>query len=94
MVDALVAVAGTLLGAAVGVRGALVISRAERLDATREDVRRTLAGYLGALYPAVAELRELSPRRELPLLVRWLQRPEPSDVAWARQRWREYRGYG
>lgn len=94
MVDALIGVGGALLGAIVGVRGALAISRDERRDAQREDLRRALAGYLGALYPAVHELRTLPPARRLPRLVQWIERLQPADVAWAKQRHREYRLYG
>lgn len=94
MVDALIGVGGVLLGAIVGVRGALVVSRDERRHEQREDLRRALAAYLGALYPAVNELRELPPARPAPRVARWIDSLQPSDAAWARQRRREYRLYG
>ncbi len=92
MVDVLIGVGGTLLGAAVGVGGALTISREDRRHAAREDLRRALAVYLGALYPSVSELKELPPTRPEPALARWLTRLERDDVRWLRQRRREHLG--
>ncbi len=92
--DVLIGVGGTLLGAIVGVRGALAISRDERRHGQQEDVRRALATYLGAIYPVVNELRELPAVQPVSPLIRWLGRLERSDVAWVRQRRREYRLYG
>jgi hypothetical protein len=94
MRDVLIGVGGALLGAVVGVRGALAISRDERRHRKPEDLRSALAIYLGALYPAVNELRELPPARTLPGFVTLIDRLQPPDVAWARQRSREYRLYG
>lgn len=87
-------VVGAILGAAIGVLGTLKISRERRRHDQREDLRRAFGAYLGALYPAVAELRELPPVREQPRLVALLSRLESENVAWARQRQREYRLYG
>lgn len=94
MIDVLIGVGGTLLGAVVGARGALAVSREDRLHAQREDVRRALAGYLGALYPSVAELRELPPARPESKLESGLKRLERDDVRWVRQRRREHLLYG
>jgi len=86
MVDVLIGVGGTLLGAVVGVGGVLTISRDDRRHAGREDVRRALTVYLGALYPSVSELKELPPKRPESTLARWLTRLERDDVRWLRQR--------
>jgi hypothetical protein len=59
-----------------------------------EALRRAFGVYLGALYPAVAELRELPPVRQPSPLVALMNRLEPRDVAWAKQREREFRRYG
>lgn len=53
------AVAGTLAGAGLGVTGAIRISRQERRAALNDRIRDAFGIFLGAVYPAVAELREL-----------------------------------
>lgn len=55
----LIAVAGTLAGASIGVGGSLVVSRRERRHAVNTRMRDAFGVFLGALYPAVSELREL-----------------------------------
>lgn len=78
------AVLGTLAGAAVGVAGALRISRHARRDALNDRMRDAFGIYLGALYPAVAELRDLPDVDGLPKLDRafnWLRGERATFIA-------------
>lgn len=54
-----IAVGGTLAGAVVGVCGSLVISNRQRANSINDGMRDAFGVYLGALYPAVAELRDM-----------------------------------
>jgi hypothetical protein len=54
-----IAIAGTLAGATLGVGGGLLISRRERRNSVDDRMRDAFGVYLGAVYPAVSELREL-----------------------------------
>jgi gas vesicle protein len=58
---AVIGVLGTLAGAVVGLIGAAKLSTAERREARRVEKQQAFARYLGALYSAVGELRELPP---------------------------------
>jgi hypothetical protein len=66
--------AGTGLGAGLGYRGALSINSRQRADAQRARVRAALAEYIGALYVAVGEMRDLPPATEPNWLGRALDR--------------------
>lgn len=61
-----IAVAGTLAGACVGVGGTLLISRRERQSVLNARMRDSFGVFLGVIYPAVAELRELPDVNGLP----------------------------
>ena len=65
-----IAVVGTLAGAALGVGGAARISRRERRNALNDRMRDAFAVFLGAVCPAVAELREVPDVDEIPKLDR------------------------
>lgn len=91
---ALIAVAGTLAGSVVGVRGALAISRQERRDALRAEIRRAFAAYLGALYPVVAELRDMPAMPSPRLLDVWTDRLRGEAATWVLTRKRLRRALG
>jgi hypothetical protein len=83
--------AGTGLGAGLGYRGALSINSRQRADAQRARVRAARAEYIGALYVAVGEMRDLPPATEPNWLGRALDRLRGEQGAWLARRAAEYR---
>lgn len=71
-----------LLGAGVGLIGALAISRVERADVALRERRRAYAAYLGALYPLVAELRGMPAGRQPGGIDRIVDRVRGPDAQW------------
>jgi hypothetical protein len=97
-VDALtseaIAVVGTLAGACVGVGGTVVIARRERQHLLNVRMRDAFGVFLGAMYPAVADLRELPDVNDLPIAAKAYNklRGEPATFVANRQREREVFG--
>lgn len=89
-----VAVAGTLAGAAVGVAGAANISRRAREDAFSDRMRDAFGDYLGALYTAVADLRELPDVERIPMLDQAVSRLRGEKAAFIATRRREQQVFG
>ena len=83
--------AGTGLGAGLGYRGALSINQRQRADAQRAHVRDALAEYMGALYLAVGELRDLPPNQPPNWLSHALEQFRGEQRAWLARRTAEYR---
>lgn len=73
-------------GAAVGFAGALKVSSAQRQAEFRRDQREALSAYIGALYPAVGELRELPPNKELDLVNKAIDKLSGEQATWVRTR--------
>jgi hypothetical protein len=89
-----IAVAGTLAGASIGVGGTLIVSRRERQHALNARMRDAFGVFLGALYPAVADLRELPDIDGLPKSVTVINhlRGERATYVATRRREREIFG--
>lgn len=83
---ALAGLIGALGGATIGLVGALKINADQRDAAARAEKQRAFAAYLGALYPAVAELREMPPNKEPDLLERAVDRISSEQATWVRTR--------
>lgn len=94
LVGECVAVAGTLAGAALGVAGAARISRAARREALNDRMRDAFGIYLGALYPAVADLRELPDVEGLPVLDQAVNRLRGEKATFIASRRRERQIFG
>jgi hypothetical protein len=77
---------GAFGGAGVGFLGTLTVSADQRREARRKDMHRALADYLGALYPAVTELRELPSNKEPDALTRVIDRMSGEQATWMRTR--------
>jgi hypothetical protein len=83
--------AGTGLGAGLGYRGALSINQRQRADAQRARVRDVLAEYMGALYVAVGELRDLPPNQPPKRLSHVVDQLRGEQGAWLARRTAEHR---
>ena len=83
--------AGTGLGAGLGYRGARSINQRQRADAQRARVQDALADYVGALYIAVGELRDLPPNRPPNWLSEAIDQLRGERGAWLARRTAEYR---
>jgi hypothetical protein len=94
LVGECVAVAGTLAGAVVGVAGAARISRRTRREALNDRMRDAFGVYLGALYPAVADLRELPDVNGLPMLDQAVNRVRGEKATFIASRRRERQIFG
>ncbi|MGZ4248871.1 MAG: hypothetical protein ACXVUE_11270 [Solirubrobacteraceae bacterium] len=88
------AVAGTLASAVVGVAGAARISRQARREALNDRMRDAFGVYLGALYPAVADLRELPDVDGLPMLDQAINRLRGDKATFVASRRRERQIFG
>jgi hypothetical protein len=87
MMDAAAAgLIGALGGAVIGLVGAVLIDVAQRRRALSGERRRAFASFLGALYPAVAELREMPPNRSGGLFERIDSFLLTDQAAWVRTR--------
>lgn len=91
---ALIGAGGALGGSALGLRGALRISREEREQATHDRIREAFGGYLAALYPSVAELRELPALRKPDLITKVINAWRGKEATWIAQRKAERRVLG
>lgn len=86
MDPALAALLGTFGGAGIGLLGTQRISAIERKEASRHEKRRAFASFLGALYPAVSELRSMPPNK-LPNILEQAQEKLSNEQAdWIRTR--------
>lgn len=83
---ALAALIGAFGGAGIGLVGTQLVSAAERREASQRDKRRAFAAYLGALYPAVSELRSMPPNRPPNALERAQGKLTDEQAAWIRTR--------
>ena len=77
---------GAFGGSGIGLAGALRINAVQRRDGDIAEKRRAFAAYLGALYPAVAELREMPPNKEPDLLMRAIDGVSSEQASWVRTR--------
>jgi hypothetical protein len=93
-VGAAIGVAGTLVGTGLGFTGAFFIARCERRHALRRERRQAFATYLAALYPAVAELRELPPVRKAAPGATLLDRVRGEEATFVATRRRERAVFG
>jgi hypothetical protein len=86
MDPALAALLGTFGGAGIGLLGTQRISATERKEASKRERRRAFASFLGALYPAVSELRSMPPNK-LPNILEQAQEKLSNEQAdWIRTR--------
>ncbi|MGE5282562.1 MAG: hypothetical protein ACM3N0_09645 [Chloroflexota bacterium] len=83
---AIAGLVGAFGGSGIGLAGSLKISAVQRSEAARVERRRAFAGFLGALYPAVTELREMPPNREPNLLERASDVLSTEQASWVRTR--------
>jgi hypothetical protein len=77
---------GAFGGATIGFVGTLAVNAAQRREARRDEKRRAFAGYLGALYPVITELREMPANKEPDGLAKMLDRLSGEQAAWVRTR--------
>lgn len=85
--DAAVAgLVGALGGAGLGFISSLKISSDQRREAQRLERQRAFAVYLGALYPAVAELREMPANKEPNVLTKIIDQVSGEQASWMRTR--------
>jgi hypothetical protein len=77
---------GAFGGALVGLGGAWWLDRAQRIRSDARERRRAYAAFLGALYPAVAELREMPPNRNGGLYERLDSLLTTEQAAWVKTR--------
>ncbi len=75
---------GAFGGALIGLTGALVIDRVQSRRALRAARQRTFGSFLGALYPAVAQLREMPSNRSGGLFERIDSLLSTPQAEWAR----------
>jgi hypothetical protein len=80
------ALVGAFGGSGIGFLGALKINADQRREAERTEKRRAFALYLGALYPAVAELREMPPNKAPDLVEQAVDRLSSEQASWLRTR--------
>jgi hypothetical protein len=83
---AAISVLGTLAGAGLGLAGASAISRAERREDRRVELKRAYARFLAATYSAVAELRELPPDSEGSKLASIIEQFRGEDATYVQTR--------
>lgn len=89
-----IAVAGTLAGSAIGVSGSLLISRHERRHALNARMRDALGVFLGAVYPAIADLRALPDINGLPKSAEIIDRLRGERATYVATRRREREIFG
>lgn len=94
VVTAAIGVVGTLAGTGLGFTGAFFISRSERQHAVQRERCRAFATYLGVLYPAVAELRDLPSVRQAAPPTTILDRLRGEEVTFVAARRRERAVFG
>lgn len=71
-----------LIGAGIGLLGAAGISKTERHDTAVRERRQAFAAYTGALYPVVAELRGMPPKRSRSRFDEAIERLRGPDREW------------
>lgn len=86
MDPALAALIGAFGGSGISLLGTRGISTAERQETLRREKRRAFAAYLGALYPAVSELRSMPPNRLPNTFERIQDKVADEQSAWLRTR--------
>jgi hypothetical protein len=57
--DLIIGPVSTVVGVGLGYISSRAVSKSERDEASRADMRRAVSAYLGALYPAVAQMRAM-----------------------------------
>lgn len=62
------------------------MNSAQRQAESRRDRREALSAYIGALYPAVGELREMPPNKELDLVNKAIDKLSEEQATWVRTR--------
>ncbi len=77
---------GAFGGGALGLLGALKVGADQRREALATERRQALAAYLGALYPAVGELREMPPNKEVDPINKALDWVGGEQATWVRTR--------
>jgi hypothetical protein len=77
---------GAFGGAAIGLSGALIIDRLQSHRSLRVERRRAFGGYLGALYSAVGEFRDMPSNREGGLFEKLDSVLTTEQAAWVRGR--------
>lgn len=80
------ALMGAFGGAGLGFLGTLTVNARQRREARRSEIRRALADFLGALYPAVAELREMPSNKEPDAFSKAIDRLSGDQATWVRTR--------
>jgi hypothetical protein len=86
MVPAAAALLGAFGGSLIGLVGAVAIDRAQRGRSVTAERQRAFAGFLGSLYPVVAELRDMPPNRAGGLFDRIDSLLSTRQSSWARTR--------
>jgi hypothetical protein len=77
---------GAFVGAGIGFLGALKLARDQRRGSLVTEKREALAAYLGALYPAVGELREMPPNKNVDPISKAIDRLSGEQATWVRGR--------
>jgi|SRR6478752_5333871 len=77
---------GAFGGALIGLAGALLVDQVQSRRALRTERQRAFAAFMGALYPAVAELRDMPPNRSGGLFERFDSLLSTPQAEWARSR--------
>jgi hypothetical protein len=77
---------GAFGGAAIGFGGAVKVGADQRRETLRMERNQALAAYLGALYPAVGELREMPANKGADPLSKAIDRVSGEQATWARTR--------
>lgn len=83
---ALAGLIGAFGGAGIGLGGTLKVGRVQQREARRKEQEHAFAAFLGALYPAVSELREMPPNREPNLVEKATDLLSSEQAQWARTR--------
>lgn len=86
MGSAEISILGTLAGASLGLAGGAAISRGERRESRRIEMRQVYARFLAATYSAVAELRELPPGSEGTTISRILDQIRGEEASYVQTR--------
>lgn len=90
-ITAAIGVGGTIGGAAVGYRGALSISRDERVSAQRDRIRAAFAEFFSQCVVSVAELRDLPANKTPNWLDKAVNELRGEQGAWIARRRAEFR---
>lgn len=80
------ALIGAFGGALIGLAGAWLLDVLQNRRAERKERRRAFAAFLGALYPAIGEFREMPPNREGGLYEKLSSVLQTDQAAWVQAR--------